>query len=185
MRTTRLVVAIAVCFIVPLGFAPSAAPALPSEYQIKAAFLFNFAQFVEWPSASFRDPATPFAIGILGDDPFGPTLDQIVQGESIGSRKLTIRRSRRLDDLKSCQLVFVGRSEQEHLRDVLDALGNTPVLTVSDIDGFASSGGMIGFYLDQNRIRFEINPQRAQKQGLKLSSQLLSLGRIRSGGGAP
>src|SRR5262245_65853218 len=98
------------------------------EYQIKAAFLFNFAQFVEWPAAAFADPNTPISIGVLGDDPFGPVLDQTVQGETINHRKLIIQRSQRVADLKGCHLVFISKSEKSRLPDIFDSLGSNSVL---------------------------------------------------------
>jgi hypothetical protein len=158
------------------------APAAPSaEYRIKAAFLFNFVQFVEWPPSAFASEQAPLVICVLGNDPFGSTLDQIVDGESIATHPLTVRRPGREESLDSCGLLYVGSSEKDRLDEILRAVGDSAaVLTVSDIDGFVGRGGAIGFFLDRDRVRFEISPSRAQRHGLKLSSQLLSLGRIRS-----
>jgi len=148
------------------------------EYQIKAAFLFNFAQFVEWPSAAFADASTPITIGVLGDDPFGPVLDQTIQGETINRRKLIIQRSQQVADLKGCHLVFISKSERSHLADIFDTLGSSSVLTVSETENFARRGGIINFYLDGNKVRFEINADAAQRKGIKISSQLLKLGKV-------
>jgi hypothetical protein len=148
------------------------------EYQIKAAFLFNFAQFVKWPGQSFVGPGAPFKIGVLGDDPFGSALDETIRGESINGHRLTVLRSQTIEDLKDCQLVFVSRSEENHLGEILAQLDARPVLTVSEIESFARDGGDIDFYLTDGKIRFEINPQAARRCGLKISSQLLTLGRI-------
>jgi len=166
-------------FVVAAGQEPARAQTDASkEYQIKAAFLFNFAQFVKWPGNSFNSPDAPFSIGILGDDPFGSALDGTVQGEAIDNHRLTVVRSQRIEDLKDCQIIFVSRSEEGQVGAILSQLGSRPVLTVSDADGFASNGGDIDFYLSDGRIRFEINPQSARRCGLRISSQLMALGKI-------
>lgn len=167
----------------------SAQVASLAEYRIKAVFLFNFVQFVEWPVSAFANERAPLVLCIAGDDPFGETLDQTIAGESIGKHSLVVRRARSPKGLDTCHLLFVSKSEQARLGEVLQALGSAaPVLTVSDIDGFVARGGTIGFFLERNRVRFEISPSRAQHRGLKLSSQLLGLGRIRESdprGGGP
>lgn len=148
------------------------------EYQIKAAFLFNFAQFVKWPGASFTSADAPFCIGILGDDPFGSALEQIIRGETVDNHRLTVVRAQRIEDLKDCQMIFVSRSEEDHLGQIFSQLDSRPILTVSEVGSFAHNGGDIGFYLMDGKVRFEINPQSAQRCGLKISSQLLNLGKI-------
>ncbi len=167
----------------------SAQVASLGEYRIKAVFLFNFVQFVEWPVSAFANERAPLVICVVGDDPFGNTLDQTIEGESIEQHKLVVRRARHPERLESCHLLFVSRSEQARLGEILRGLGSAaPVLTVSDIDGFVARGGTIGFFLERNRVRFEISPAHAQHRGLKLSSQLLGLGRIRESdprGGGP
>lgn len=141
-----------------------------SEYEVKAAFLFNFAQFVKWPSAGGQ-----MTIGILGDDPFGGALEKTVQGESVDGRKLTIRRARKAEDLKNCQIVFIANSEGGHLNAILSTLAGTNVLTVGDLDGFVKQGGAIGFISSGEKVRFEINTAAAQRAGLSISSRLLKL----------
>jgi hypothetical protein len=148
------------------------------EYQVKAVFLFNFIQFVEWPEGVFTEANSPMYIGVLGDDPFGQALDEVVKGESIGGRSLAVVRSRRLEELAGCHLIFISKSETRRLDNVLAQLGSRPVLTVSELDGFANRGGMIAFYSEGKRIRFEINPGVAKRVDLKISSELLGLGRI-------
>jgi YfiR/HmsC-like len=148
------------------------------EYQIKAAFLFNFAQFVKWPENSFTSTDAPFCIGVLGEDPFGSVLDGTVQGETISNHRLIVVRAQRIEDLKECQMIFVSRSEGGHIGEILAQLESRPVLTVSEVESFAHDGGDIDFYLSDGKVRFEINPQSAQKCGLRISSQLLTLGRI-------
>lgn len=148
------------------------------EYQIKAAFLFNFVQFVKWPETSFASADAPFSIGILGDDPFGSALDEMLRGEAINNHRLTVVRAQRINDLKDCQLIFVSRSEESHVGEILSQLGSKPILTVSELEGFARSGGDINFYLSGGKVHFEINPQSARQSGLKISSQLLTLGKM-------
>ena len=151
------------------------------EYQLKAAFLYNFAQFVKWPPNAFPAADAPFDIGILGDDPFGSALEETVQGETIDNHRMTVVRAQRLEDLKDCQMIFVCRSEEGQVGEVLSQLGSKPVLTVSEVENFAQNGGDIDFYLSGGKVRFEINPQSALRCGLKISSQLLNLGKIVTG----
>ena len=148
------------------------------EYQIKAAFLLNFTQFVEWPAAAFSGPDAPLCIGVLGDDPFGSALEETVRDEKVRNHKLTVRRAQRVEELTGCQMVFVSKSENKHVPEILAKLDSHPVVIVGDVEGFARQGGTINFYLDQNKVRFEINAQAAKQNGLKISSQLLALGKI-------
>ena len=129
------------------------------------------------PSAFTGDTA-PFYVGILGNDPFGAALDETVQGEVIGNHKIIVVRSQKIDDLKNCQMIFVSKSEKPHITEILSDLDSRPILKVSEINGFAQHGGGINFYLDGTKVRFEINLTATQSDGLKISSQLLSLGKI-------
>jgi hypothetical protein len=155
-----------------------AANAQSKEYQIKAAFLYNFAQFINWPSDAFANTNAPFYIGILGDDPFDGSLDETIQDENINGHKIVAVRSQRIEDLKNCQIIFVSKSEKKHVAEILTELDSKPILTVSEIDGFAQHGGSINFFLAGTKVRFEINREAAQNNGLKISSQLLSVGKI-------
>ncbi len=146
------------------------------EYPIKGAFLFNFAQFVEWPTNTNSN--APFVIGVLGADPFGETLDKIVKNESIGSRPIAVKRSRNINDLKQCQILFVSRSEADRMKEVLAAVESLPILTVSETDGFCRMGGMINFYKETSKVRFEINNRAAERHGLKISSELIRIGKM-------
>lgn len=161
-----------------LAILPYNAGAQSREYQIKAAFLFNFAQFVDWPATAFTNGTAPFYIGILGDDPFGAALDETIQGEAINNHKIIVVRSQNVGDLKNCAMIFVSKSEKRHIPEILSDLDSRPILTVSEVDGFAQDGGSINFFLDGTKVRFEINPAASQSDGLKISSQLLSLGKI-------
>lgn len=156
----------------------SAQSASSKEYQIKAVFLLNFASFAEWPPSAFAQPDSPIVIGVLGTDPFGGALAEAVSGEKVQQHPVVLRYASHAAELRGCHIVFICQSERRRLADDLEAFGNRPVLTVSDIPGFARDGGMIGFVLEANRVRFEINPARAGEHGLKLSSQLLALARI-------
>jgi hypothetical protein len=157
------------------GAAIQPAPAT-SEYRIKAVFLYNFVQFTHWPATAFADASSPIVIGVLGDDPFGSSLDETIAGELIHDRKLAVRRSRKLDELKDVQLLFVSPSEEQRVAEIIAALQSRPVLLVGESDGFARHGGVIRFYLAGSKVRFEINAAAAKQHGLRLSAQLLKLG---------
>ena len=142
-----------------------------SEYQLKAAFLANFPEFVTWPGSAFSGPGSPITIGILGDDPFGEALDRAVQGKTVGGRKIAIKRSRRIEDMKGCQVVFVSGSE----RGSIGGLAGAGVLLIGETEGFVKQGGTIGFTTAGDKVRFEINTGAAQRSGLEISSRLLKL----------
>jgi hypothetical protein len=149
------------------------AQSLSREYQLKAVFLFNFAQFVEWPAGAFPSTETPLVIGILGSDPFGASLDEIVRGETADGHPLVVRRYRGVEDVAGCHILFIGQMEKDDLRQVLDSLKGRPILTVGDTERFAGRGGMIRFVTDRNRIRLRINLEVAAAANLKISSKLL------------
>jgi hypothetical protein len=145
----------------------------PSEYQVKAVFLFNFGQFVEWPGDAYDTPQAPFVIGILGEDPFGRTLDEVVRGESVGSRSLVVRRFNHPREIGDCNILFIGRNESGRLREALDAVRGRSVLTVTDIEGAASHDAIIALFNENNRIRMRINLAEAKARQLVISSKLL------------
>jgi hypothetical protein len=140
------------------------------EYQVKAAFLFNFLKFVEWP-ATAND--SPWVIGVLGHDPFGEIIDDIVRGKIVNSRTVEVRRFARIADVKDCNILFVGRSDFERIGMPVQP----GLLTVGEAPGFLKSGGIINFYLESNRVHFEIRSDVARLSGLHVSAQLLKLGR--------
>ncbi len=158
--------------------APPARAARPAdfEYGVKAAFLFNFAKFVDWPAAAFPEPR--FNLCVLGDDPFGRVLDDVVANESIDGRPIVVQRGARLAELKGCHILFVSRAERERQREILGMLRNGSVLTVGDADGFLADGGMISFFLEANKVRFEVNRAAVDKSPLKMSSKLLRVARV-------
>ena len=157
-----------------------ASPVASTEYQVKAAFLYNFAKFVEWPPEAFPD-GRPFVIGILGQDSFGSALDEAVSGKTIRERKISVRRFSRLDEAADAHILFISDSEGEALPRILKRLGSAPVLTVSDLPRFAEQGGMVQLIMEQSRVRFAINVASVERAGLKPSSQLLKLARIVNG----
>lgn len=150
----------------------------PSEYLVKAAFLYNFAKFVEWPPDAFPDPTSPFIFGIVGDDPFDDELNAMISEKSLSGRRFVVRRFHRGEDLRHCHVLFISASEKKFLKLILESVRGSSVLTVADADGFARQGGMIGFVLQESRVRLEVNPQVAGRSRLKISSKLLALARI-------
>jgi YfiR/HmsC-like len=152
-----------------------------SEYLIKAGFIFNFAKFVDWPPTTFAQPDSPIVIGILGTDPFGAIIDQIVQDKKIGGRGFVVKRLKwgtDLKDLKECKILFVGASERVHIDELVQIVKGLPILTVGETPGFAEHGGVIRLVLEDNRVRFEVNVDAARQAGLTISSRLLTLARI-------
>ncbi len=148
-----------------------------SEYQVKAVFLFNFAQFVDWPAEAFPAPDTPLVICVLGDDPFGAALDQTVRDEHMGSRRFQVRRYRSVDEITICHILFISRSEARP-EVILATLKRRPILTVSDADAFAERGGMIRFVTDRNRIRLQLNLAATEAAHLTISSKLLRVAEV-------
>jgi hypothetical protein len=164
-----------------LALVVSSEPALeaqqvrPTEAQLKAAFLFNFGKYVTWPAI----PGQSFSICVLGRDPFGPTLDSIVAGETLGGKPASVRRIRGAQEASSCQIVFISSSEDIHLQSTLAALGRSgSALTVSDMPDFVQRGGMIQFVDEGNRVRFMVNLAVARRAGLVLSSELLKVAKV-------
>ena len=153
--------------------AASATDDVHLEYQVKAAFLFNFLKFVQWPPTTAD---SPWVIGILGYDPFGGVLEQTVRGKIVNGRPVEIRRFARAADVKECNILFIGRADFERT-PAQPLFQQTGLLTVGESPGFLKSGGVINFYLQENRVHFEIQPSAAHSSGLHVSAQLLKLGR--------
>jgi hypothetical protein len=148
-----------------------------SEYEIKAAFLFNFAKFVEWPAKPTGESEPTFTIGILGRDPFGDALEQTIGEKTVKGRKIVLKRFRNAGELKPCEILFVSDYERPSLPEILSRLRNQNVLTVSDMPDFGRRGGMITLFTEDNKVRFAIRTDLAERAGLKLSSRLQSLSR--------
>jgi hypothetical protein len=147
----------------------------PSEYQVKAAYLLNFTKFVEWPASAFESPESPLTICILGEDPFGSILDQLVDGETANGRKLAVQRLQRVPAAKSCQVLFVSKSEKD-VPEILGGLG-PGVLTVADREGFLREGGAIVFLTEGRHVRFDINRRAAANASLTMNARLLNVAR--------
>ena len=149
----------------------------PGEYGVKAAFLYNFAKFVDWPLDAFKDDQSPIYLAVLGDDPFGSALNSL-RDKTVKGRPLVIKRCKSIEQVAGSHLLFISPSEKGNLRSILDALKGSSILTVSETERFGQQGGMINFFTVDNKIQFEINPDAAQRGKLKISSQLLKLARI-------
>jgi len=147
----------------------------PSEYQLKAAFLFNFAKFVEWPTNTFAAETSPMVIGVVGKNPFGEDLENTIRNKTINKHPVAVRMTDSLADAKTCHILFICTSEKDRLTDIFESLRGVSVLTVGETEGFTKSGGMINFVWAGNKIRFQINAEAAKSAGLKISSKLLSL----------
>jgi hypothetical protein len=143
------------------------------EYDLKAAFLFNFSEFVDWPPDAFATPASALVIGVLGDDPFGKTLDALVADEIVNGRKIVVQRYRRLGEVFGCQILFLSRSEQDRLSQILSALEGRSILTVGETTAFVRQGGIVALRTEGNRIRLTINVGAAKAARLTLSSKVL------------
>jgi YfiR/HmsC-like len=148
------------------------------EYRFKAVYILNFFQFVEWPDSAFENGQSPIVLAVLGDDPFGKILDETVQSEKIGSRSIVVKRFHGLNELGPCQALFISSSEKGTVQTILNRIDDHPVLTISDIEDFGDQGGDIGFYFDNNKIRFAINVQALKQSDLRVSSKLLRLAKI-------
>jgi YfiR/HmsC-like len=146
-----------------------------SEYHVKAAFLFHFVQLVEWPAGSLGNEINPITVCTVGDDPFHGDLEATLAGQSVGARPFRVRHLQPTQDFLGCQVLFVGKHDAARLGRLLLDLKNGPILTVGESDDFAQQGGMIGFLLVDNKVRFEINLEAAERAKLKISSRLLLL----------
>jgi hypothetical protein len=153
-----------------------------SEYEVKAAFLYHFAQFVEWPQEAFKEASSPLTYCTLGEDPFRGALDASLSGKTIGARPLQVRHLKPAQEIQGCHVLFIGEGEKKLLPAVLAMVKGSPLLIVGESERFARDGGMIGFCLEENKIRFEINLEAAERVKLKISSRLLTLAKTVIGG---
>lgn len=164
---------LAIAFLGAIRLHP--APANPTEYEVKAAYLYNFGRFIEWPADSPLSKTNSFLYCVLGQDPFGPALDSILAGETVQGKSAAAKRISRPEDALDCHVLFVSASEEPHLKGILDTIDSKGVVTVSDIPGFSRRGGMIQFVSEGDRIRFEVNLTVAQDARLTLRSELLKV----------
>jgi hypothetical protein len=156
-----------------------------SEYLIKAGFIYNFANLVQWPATTFPQPDSPIVIAIVGQDHFGATLDRALEGKKVNGRSFVIKRLKSVTellksvaDMRACQILFISSSETSHMAEAMQIVKGIPVLTIGENPGFANGGGMINLILEDNRVRFEVNVEAAKEADLNISSRLLALARI-------
>lgn len=154
------------------GFAQEPA----QEYQIKAAFLFNFAKFVDWPADAFPNTNSPIVIGVLGKNVFGHYLQDTIQDKKVRNRSFEFKEYTSVNEVTNCHILFISPALRDDYPDIVKALHNSSVLTVSETDEFLKAGGMVNFTIVENKVHFEIADEAAKKAGLKISSKLLSLG---------
>ena len=182
MRRARYMVAVLLSFSLAFGAsAQSADSSASSEYLVKAGFIYNFAQLVQWPATSFPQPDSPIVIGILGTDPFGGTIDRVIENKKLDGRNLVIKRlkwGKDLKDLRECNILFVSSSEKQRQSDIINTVKWLPILTIGETAGFAAGGGIINLTLEGNKVRFEVNVEAARQANLNISSRLLALARI-------
>jgi len=155
------------------------------EYQLKAVFLFNFVQFTDWPTNAFAGTNSPIVIGIVGPDPFGGTLEAILRGESVAGHPLIVQHFARPADIKTCHLLFITQPEIRHVDEILKAVKDKPILTVSDADTAATGPVMIRFVVENNKVHFRINAQAARAANINLSSKLLRVAEMTPTGRTP
>lgn len=175
VKTVLLIAMIAVSVVATGAETPSL-----DEYQVKAAFLYNFAKFVEWPADALPDASASITLCILGEDPFGITLEQTISGKIVIGRKLVIKRLKEIysSKLEVCHILFISLSEKRRLLPLLEVFKDASVLTVSEIEWFAKVGGIIHLTLEEGKVRFEINVAAAERARLKISSRLLRLAKV-------
>jgi hypothetical protein len=171
--------AIAVFVGAVLALPPAEVRADPTrEYAVKAAFIYNFAQFTQWPAEAFASPDAVFVIGLLGDDPFDGALDKAVAGKTVSGHPMMVKRVTNVAEAGGCAVLFIPVTQEGRVTDVLNAVMDKPVLTVGETDNFPWSGGVIRFLTEDNKVRFEINPEAAERAHLRISSKLMKLARI-------
>lgn len=177
-RMKRWLFLLGFVFVSMVGSRSWAQPAISKEYQVKAVFLFNFTQFIQWPRTAFSRSGEPFCIGILGEDPFGSFLDQTIQGEKVNGHPLVVKRYRTLAEVRKCQILFVSRSEDGHWPAILEAMKGKGVLMVGDQEGFVRTGGVMGFKTENNKIKLRVSVEAAKREKLTISSKILRLAEI-------
>lgn len=148
------------------------------EYKLKAAFVYNFTKYVKWPDRAFAHDNDPIVVAVLGQDPFKGELDDALRDKTIGTHKLVVQRFKTFDDLAPCHLLFVPATEASKLPKIREHYENSTTLLVGESDRFAARGGAIGFYIQDKKVRFEINPAATARAGVEVSSQLLKLARV-------
>jgi hypothetical protein len=142
---------------------------------VKAAYLYNFGRFIEWPSSAPSSSADSFFICVLGEDPFGPSLEKSLAGQTVGRQRVQVARVTKAQSALACRILFISSSEKSRLNDILRTLDGTAILTVSDMPEFSERGGMIHLVSVSNRVRFDVNLDTAEHAGLGVRSELLKV----------
>jgi YfiR/HmsC-like len=153
----------------------TAAPPQPTEYGLKAVFLYQFCRFMEWPRSAFSSPKEPLTIGILGKDPFGPLLNEAIAGESYHDRPIRIEHYRDVSEIRNCQLLFVSRSEAGNTASIVAAVAGKNIVTVGETEQFVDNGGMIALTAEQNHVKLRMNLAMLRKANVEVSSKLLRI----------
>jgi hypothetical protein len=181
-RSWLLRIALAAGVLLALSVAASPAPMAgdsPSlECQVKAAFIYNFAKFVEWPDDAGSAGGAPLTLGVLGEDSLADALDGMVRGKKVGDRILQVRKFKSLESLEPCQVLFIAPSEEARLPKILARIRQAPILTVGEGRRFGQEGGMVRFLMEDHKLHFEIRIDLAERAGLKISSKLLALAKV-------
>jgi hypothetical protein len=174
----RFITVLALVIVAISGRSVPAGAGTYSEYEVKAAFLLNFARLIQWPDSAFPDAQDPIVLGVLGKDPFEGTLEDLVADKKVGTRSIKVRRVARLADVPSCHIVFVSAPEPSPVKEIVAAAQGTSVLLIGDSQDFARHGGAINFYVEEGKVRFAINRRAAEAAGLKISSRMLRLAKL-------
>jgi hypothetical protein len=186
LRFARALLISAILAAAALVCVPAAGAAAPGEYQVKAVFLYNFTRFVAWPEAAFESATAPFVVGVFGADPFGGELEEVVRGEKAHGRPLVVRRVRSAADAASCHILFIPRTEDARIAEIVAAVDASHTLTVSDVEGAAQRGVIIRLVTQGGRIRMRINVESAKAANLTINSNLLRsaeiVGQVGGGG---
>jgi len=178
MTMRRLIICMVMMLLGLASYAWAQDSEASSEYLIKAGYIYNFAKLVEWPATAFAQPDSPIVIGIVGNDPFGPIIDKVLEGKKVNGHAFLIKRLKPTADVKECHILFIGSSLGSHVADTIRLTRGTPILTISEIPGFADRGGIINLTLEQNKVRFEVNVDAAKEADLNISSRLLVLAKV-------
>ena len=178
IEKTRLAVILIVWLMAEICGCSAALGQSANQYQVKAAFLYNFAKFIEWPPQSFKGPDDPIAICVVGLNPFGAMIEDTVRGKTLDGRAFVVRNVPNVQQTGGCHILFISSSERKQVQSILESIKTPGVLTVGEAEGFARNGGIINFKLDGGKVRFEVNLEAAAKEGLQIRSNLLSLAEI-------
>ncbi len=174
---TKILILFSVLFP-PLNLYQPQQPEVSQGYQVKAVFLFNFAQFVEWPSEAFPEAQSPLVIGVLGEDPFGSLLEETVSGEKSNGHPLVVAHYQTVEDIKNCHILFINLTPEKKQASILSSLKGSGILTVGDGESFTRDGGMVRFTTENNKVHLKINLNAVKADHLTISSKLLRLAEI-------